>query len=606
MRPAAVLSRLLTAILVAAILVSPLRAVAVDEVQRHGIARHGDPALPPGFAHLPYANPDAPKGGRLVLGLQGTFDSLNPMVVVGVAPDAVPRYVQQSLLARSLHEPFTGYGLLARSVEMPDDRSSVLFRLDPRARFSDGRPVTAGDVRFTFELLRDHGKPFHRSSLGQVRAVETPDEHTIRFDLGGSEDRELPLIIGRLPIHPAHATDAGRFASTTLDPPIGSGPYRVTEVRPGERVVLTRRRDFWAEDHPLTRGLFNFEEIRYEFYRDGNTRFEAFKAGLYDVHIETDPARWRTGYDVPAVRDGRIKRETIPLRTPKGMGGFVFNTRRPHFADARVREALGLVLDFPWINRNLFHGLLSRTGSYFDKSELSARGVPADERERALLAPFPDAVRPDILQGRYAPFETDGSGRDRDAARRALALLAAAGWTLENDRLRRRGTGETLAFEMLVQSAQQERLALSFAAALRRIGVGMRIRQVDDVQFWRRLGAFDFDMIQWTWGVSTSPGSEQRSRWGSDAAGRPGSLNFAGVRSPAADRMIAAVLAARSRDEFVSAVRALDRVLLSGFYVVPLFHAPDQWIAYDAGLRRPALTPLDGVALELWWREPRG
>ena len=590
----------------AVLLAGPGPAAVAEPSERHGIAMHGEPALPPGFAHLPYANPVAPKGGRIAIGIPGTFDSLNPMVVIGVAPDAVPRYVQQSLLARALDEPFTGYGLLARSVEMPEDRSFVLFRLDPRARFSDGRPVTAADVRFTFELLREHGKPFHRSSLAGVKAVETPDELTIRFDLSGSDDRELPLIIGRLPIYPAHATDRSRFPSPTLQAPIGSGPYRVTDVRPGERIVLTRRRDWWAEDHPLTRGLFNFDEIRYEFHRDGNTLFEAFKAGLTDVHFETDPARWERGYDVPAVRKGRIRREAIPLRTPKGMGGFVFNTRRPLIADPRVREALGLVLDFPWINRNLFHGLVRRTGSYFDKSELSARWVAADERERALLAPFPDAIRPDILEGHYAPFETDGSGRDRDAARRALALLAEAGWVLENDRLIRRETGEPFAFEMLVQSAQQERLALHFASALRRLGVTMRVRQVDNVQYWRRLAAFDFDMIQWTWPVSSSPGTEQRNRWSSGAADRPGSLNFAGVRSPAADRMIDAMLAARSREDFVSVVRAFDRVLLSGFYVVPLFHAPDQWIAYDAGLKRPLLTPHDGAAIELWWRERPG
>ena len=426
---------------VAVLLAGPSSGAATGEAaERHGIAMHGEPALPPGFAHLPYANPQAPNGGRIAIGLQGTFDSLNPLVVIGVAPDAVPRYVQQSLLARALDEPFTGYGLLARSVEMPEDRSFVLFRLDPRARFSDGRPVTAEDVRFTFELLRQHGKPFHRSSLSQVKAVEIPDEWTIRFDLSGSDDRELPLIIGRLPIYPAHATDPSRFSGTTLQAPIGSGPYRVTEVRPGERVVLARRRDWWAENHPLTRGLFNFDEIRYEFHRDGNTLFEAFKAGLTDVHFETDPARWERGYDVPEVREGRIKREAIPLRTPKGMGGFVFNTRRPLFADPRVREALGLVLDFPWINRNLFHGLVSRTGSYFDKSELSARGVPADERERALIAAFPDAIRPDILDGHYAPFETDGSGRDRDAARSRCSPRLAGSWrTTASCGARRRG-----------------------------------------------------------------------------------------------------------------------------------------------------------------------
>lgn len=578
------------------------RGAGASETGRTGLAMHGQPALPDGFGHLPYADPRAPKAGRVVLGVQGTFDSLNPLVVRGVAPDAVPRYVLQSLMVRSADEPFTLYALVARSYEMPPDRSAITFRLDPRARFSDGVALTAKDVAFTFDLLKRHGKPFHRSSLSLVRAVETPDEHTIRFDLAGAGDRELPLILAMMPIVPAHATDAERFEETTLKPPVGSGPYEIVDVKPGERLTLRRRADFWAADLAACRGLYNFDEIRYDFYRDANTLFEAFKAGLYDFRIENEPARWATGYDIPAVRDGRIVRETVPLGTPKGMNGFVFNTRRPLFADIRVRQALGYLFDFGWVNRNLYFGMLRRTTSYFEGSDLSSHGRPADARERALLAPFPDAVRPDILEGRWSPSTPDGSGRDRDLARQALDLLAQAGWTLEGDGLRRQEGGEPFAFELLVVSRQQERLALNYATSLARIGIRVSVRLVDDVQYWRRLSSFDFDMIQWTWLGSPSPGNEQRNRWSMEAAARTGSLNYAGARSPAVDAMIDRLLAAESREDYVAAVRALDRVLLSGFYVVPLFNVPDQWIAHVAALKRPASTPLFGPGLEIWWR----
>jgi peptide/nickel transport system substrate-binding protein len=576
------------------------------EPLRHGIAMHGEPALEPGFEHLPYADPRAPRGGRITLALQGTFDSLNPLIVLGVAPDVVPRYVLQSLMMRSADEPFTIYGLVARSVEMPEDRSFITFNLDPRARFSDGHPLTAEDVRFSFEALKAHGKPFHRSSFSQVKGVEILDPHRIRFDLSGSSDRELPLLIGMtMPILPAHATRMETFDKTSLTPPIGSGPYALTEVRPGERVVLNRRKDYWGEDLPVTRGLYNFDEIRYDFYRDANSLFEAFKAGLYDFRIEGDPGQWATGYDIPAVRDGRILRETLTTRLPKGMNGFVFNTRKALFADVRVREALSHLFDFDWVNRNLFFGQLTRSDSYFSGSDLASTGKPADGRERALLAASPGAVREDILEGRWEPPAGDGSGRDRDMARRALALLSEAGWVLENDVLRRKGTGEPFAFEMLVNSRSQERLALNFSQSLGRVGIQARVRLVDDVQYWRRLARFDFDMVQWLWPGTPSPGNEQRNRWGSAAAERSGSHNHAGVASPAIDRLIDALLEARSREDFVSTVRALDRALLSGFYVVPLFYLKDQWLAYSSDLKRPDRTPLMGTNIDTWWRQPR-
>ena len=581
-------------------------AAAEQGMLRHGIAMHGEPALEPGFEHLPYANPQAPRGGRITLALQGTFDSLNPLIVLGVAPDVVPRYALQSLMMRSTDEPFTIYGLVARTVEMPEDRSFITFNLDPRARFSDGHPLTAEDVRFSFEALKKYGKPFHRSSFGQVRSVEILDPHRIRFDLSGSNDRELPLLIGMtMPIFPAHATRIETFDKTSLTPPIGSGPYALTEVRPGERVVLSRRKDYWGEDLPITRGLYNFDEIRYDFYRDANSLFEAFKAGLYDFRIEGDPGQWATGYDIPAVREGRIVRDTMSTRLPKGMNGFVFNTRKPLFADVRVREAIGYLFDFDWVNRNLFFGQLTRSDSYFSGSDLASTGRPADEKERALLAAFPGAVREDILEGRWEPPAGDGSGRDRDMARRALALLSEAGWVLENDVLRQKGSGEPFAFELLVNSRSQERLALNFSQSLSRIGIQARVRLVDDVQYWRRLARFDFDMVQWLWPGTPSPGNEQRNRWGSAAAGRSGSHNHAGVASPAIDHLIDALLEARSREDFVSAVRALDRTLLSGFYVVPLFYLKDQRLAYRSDLKRPDRTPLMGTNIDTWWRPPR-
>lgn len=565
---------------------------------------HGEPALKPGFTHLPYADPAAPKGGRIIFGLQGTFDSLNPLVVLGVAPDAVPRYVQQSLLLRSADEPFTAYGLLASRVELNEARTRLAFEIDERAKFSDGKPVTADDVLFTFEILKAKGKPFHRSSLGRVTKASAPSPRRVEFELGDGSNRELPLVIGAMPIFARHATDAEKFGDTSFKAALGSGPYVVEEVRPGESITLKRRSDFWAEDHPLTRGLFNPDEIRYDFYRDANALFEAFKAGLYDIRIEPDPTRWMTGYDVPAVRDGRILREALRFEAPKGMTGLVFNTRRPVFSDIRVREALGIMFDFEWVNRNLFHGVYRRAGSFFSDSDLSALGVPADEREKALLAKFPGAVRADILDGKWAPSATDGSGRDRDQARAALDLLKAGGYALKDGVLRNAKTGEPFAFEITVTNRPQERLALNYASSVARLGIAVSVRLIDDVQYWRRLSAFDFDMIQWTWPASASPGNEQIGRWGSANAERKGALNYAGVKSPAVDAVLQQLLAARDREDFVASVRSLDRLLLSGFYVVPLYYLPETWIALARDVSLPARKPAYFLATEALWRRP--
>ena len=571
----------------------------------HAIAMHGTPAMGEGFVAPDYANADAPQGGRMVQGVLGTFDSLNPFIVKGLPAQAIRGYVVESLMARGYDEPFTLYGLLARTVETDDARSYVTFSLDPAAHFSDGAPVTADDVIFSFQILRDHGRPNHRAFYSKVAKAEKLDARRVRFDLGGSNDRELPLILGLMPVLPQHAINAARFEETTLVKPVGSGPYVVAEVDAGKSVTFKRDPNYWGRALPINRGLWNFDTLRFDYYRDANAYFEAFKAGLYDVRSEIDPARWRTGYDFPAVRDGRIVKEAFTSGLPKVSSAFVFNTRRWIFSDIRVREAITLLFDAEWVNRNFFFDLYGRSAGFFPGSELSAYHRPADERERALLAPFPDAVRADVLDGTWSPPVSDGSGRDRENRKRALELLEAAGFEFKGATLRERNSGQPFGFEIMVTSRDQERLALAFASNLARAGIQTQVRLVDAVQYDQRRVSFDFDMIENRWEQSLSPGNEQSFYWGSAAADEQGSRNYMGVRSPAIDAMIEAMLRARARDDFVATVRALDRVLISGNYVVPLFYLPEQWVARWAFLAHPARTSLSGYLPETWWRQPK-
>src|SRR5262249_44855221 len=398
--------------------------------------------------------------------------------------------------------------------------------------------------------------------------------------------------------------DPARFEETTFTAPVGSGPYLVKDVDPGKSVTLVRNSAYWGEGLAVNRGLWNFDEVRFEFYRDANVHFDAFKRGLYDAREETDPTRWKTGYDFPAARDGRVIAEALPNGQPKGMEGFVFNTRRPLFADVRVREALGLLFDFEWINRNYFFDLYRRTGSYFDGSELSARGRPADPRERELLAAYPSPVRPDVMAGTWTPPVTAGSGRDRETLKRALALLSAAGYELKGTELRERASGRPFAFEILVATRDKERLALASARDLKRAGISVKVRQLDGIEYQQRLQTFDYDMIIYRWDQSLSPGNEQSFYFGSAAADADGSRNYMGAKNPAIDAMIAAVLQTADRAYFVSAVPALDRRLIYGFCVVPLFHPADQWIARWTRIERPAKTSLSGYLPETWWHRP--
>jgi peptide/nickel transport system substrate-binding protein len=582
---------------------APAQANSVGP-QVGAIAMHSDPALPPNFNHLPYVDLQAPKGGKLNLAYLGAFDSLNPYNVKALSTaQGLIGNVYQSLMARSADEPFTLYGLIAKSIETNPERDHVVFHLDPTARFSDGTPVTSADVVFTFNLLKAKGRPQQRAAFSLVKSIDAPDDWTIAYDLSGANDRELPLTLAIMPVLSRAHIDAEHFEDQTLQIPVGSGPYRVVEVKPGERLVLERNPDYWAKDLPISRGLYNFDKIRIDYYRDATAMFEAFKAGLIDYRVEDDTNRWRNDYDFPAAKDGRIVRAAIPTALPKGVSGFAFNTRRPRFADPRVREALASMFDFEWINANLFGGAYKRSEGFFDDSELSSIGRPASERERALLAPYPGDVRDDVMEGKWRAPVSDGTGRDREIAKSALDRLIAAGYSLRDGHLVG-AEGKPLAFEILVRNRDEERLALAYARNLARIGVVATVRLVDEVQFQRRRTSFDFDMMIGSWVASPSPGNEQRGRWSSAAADAQGAYNISGVRSPAVDAMIAAILAAKSNEDFTAAVRALDRLLISGFYIVPLYYAPEQWIAYSSKLGRPEKTPLFGVELSAWWREP--
>src|SRR5271157_1603073 len=566
------------------------------------IAMHGNPALPPGFDQLPYVNPEAPKGGRLDLAYLGAFDSLNPYNVKALSTaQGLIGNVYQSLMARSADEPFTLYGLIAKSVETNDARDKLVFHLDPAAHFSDGSPITSADVLFTFNLLKAKGRPQQRAAFGLVKAAEAPDPWTVRFDLSGANDRELPLTMAIMPVLSRAHTDAEHFEDQTLQIPVGSGPYRVADVKPGERLVLERDPNYWARNLPITRGLYNFDSIRIDYYRDATAMFEAFKAGLIDYRVEDDTTRWRGEYDFPAAKDGRIVKAAIPSGLPKGVSGFAFNLRRAPFADVRVREALASMFDFEWINANLFGGAYKRSEGFFDDSELSSIGRAASARERELLAPFPGAVRDDVMEGQWRAPVSDGTGGDRTIARRAIDELQRAGYVLRSGHLVD-AHGAPLVFEILVKNRDEERLALAYARNLARIGVAANVRLVDEVQFQRRRTSFDFDVMIGTWVASPSPGNEQRGRWSSAAANAEGAYNICGVASPAIDAMIASILAAESNEDFVAAVRALDRLLISGFYIAPLYYAPEQWIAYSTKLGRPEQTPLFGVELSSWWR----
>ncbi len=574
----------------------------------HAIAMHGEPALPSDYTHFPYVKPDVKKGGSVRYGVVGTFDSLNPFVLKsmrttarGVWDPQFGHLVFEPLMQRSADEPFSVYGLLAQSVEMDEERSFIQFNLNPEARWSDGEPVTPEDVIFTMELLRDKGRTPFSARLTPVERMEKVGTHGVKFIFNEKSDREFPLILATAtPILPRHATDVANFENSSLAIPVGSGPYTVKSVKPGERIVFERNPDYWGKDIPAKVGFDNYDQISVEYFLQDNTLFEAFKKGVVDIYPDGSPTHWARAYDFPDVRNGAVIKDTFRPELPTGMVGFVFNTRRPLFANAKVREALALAFDFEWANRNLFEGAYTRTESFWQNSPLSSLGMPADARELEILGDARNTIDPAVLDGSYRLPKTDASGGDRKILRRVVELMKEGGYTIKGGRMSD-ASGRPMRFEIMTQTPDQEKLAIAYQRTLRMIGVEATIRTVDDAQYQARSASFDYDVIVKSYPSTLSPGIEQVGRWGSISRDREGSNNFAGVADPNIDRAIQAMLGARSREEFQAAVRAYDRLLIAGHYLVPLYHVPEQWVARRSHIGYPDETPLYGYQLPVWF-----
>jgi microcin C transport system substrate-binding protein len=562
------------------------------------MSMYGDLKYGPGFKHFAYTNPEAPKGGDVKLAAVGTFDTLNPFILKGV-PAVGLGEIFDTLTLASLDEPFSQYGLLAETIEAPADRSWVAFTLRPEARFHDGTPVTVEDVIWTFETLKAKGHPQYRSYYAQVVRAEKTGDRRVKFSFGPGENRELPLIVGQLPVLSKAWWSKRDFDKTTLEPPLGSGAYKVDAVEPGRSITYRRVKDYWGARLPVNRGRDNFDTLRIDYYRDSTVSLEAFKGGEYDFRQENSAKNWATAYATPAVSQGLIKKEAIKNEVPTGMQGFVFNTRRPVFQDRRVRQAIAYAFDFEWANKNLFYGQYVRTKSYFSNSELAARGLPGPE-ELKVLEPFRGKIPEEVFGKAFEPPVTDGSGNFREGAREALRLLQEAGWTVKGQRLVN-ARGEPLAFEILLTDAGWERIALPFVKNLERLGIAARARTVDTAQYQKRQEAFDFDMSVEVFPQSLSPGNEQRDYWGSEAADTKGSRNIAGIKDPVVDTLIDLVIQAPDRPSLVARTRALDRVLLWGHYVVPQYHIQAFRVAYWDRFSRPAIAPKYGLGLDTWW-----
>lgn len=582
----------------------PSWAQAAEAVPAHALAMYDDVKYPADFTHFDYVNPDAPRGGSIVLPAVGTsFDTLNPFVLRGT-PAAGVTMIYETLTEPSLDEPFTQYGLLAETIATPKDRSFVEYRLREAARWHDGRPVTVDDVIFSFQILTTQGTPFFRAYYANVAKVEATGERTVRFTFDGASNRELPLIVGQLSILPKHWWEGRDFQAPSLDLPLGSGPYQVARAEPGRSIAYDRVEDWWAADVPAMRGRYNFDAIRYDYYRDLNVAFEAFKAGAYDWHIESSAMKWATGYTGPAVERGLIVKEEVVRDRGGSMQGYWFNLRRDQFKDPRVRQAIGYAFDFEWSNKTLFYGQYTRSDSYFAGSTtLASHGLP-EGAELALLEPFRDQLPKEVFEQEFKLPVTDGSGNNRDQLRQAIALFKAAGWEVRDRKLTELATGKPMRFEILLDSPLFERITSPFVKNLERLGIEATIRTIDAAQYENRTKQFDFDMVVEIVGQSLSPGNEQREFWGSKAAGEPGSRNLPGIASPVVDAMIDKVIRAQTRDELETACRALDRVLLWGFYVVPHWYGKSDRLARWDKFGRPPAFPKYGIDQFAWWIDP--
>lgn len=568
-------------------------------VVSYGLSLFGDLKYQPGFTHFDYTEPNAPKGGTMKLSSIGTFDTLNPFVVKGV-PAAGVGAVFDTLMARSEDEPASEYPLIAESADLAADKLSVLYTLRKEARFHDGTPITPADLVWTFDTLRTKGAPMYRSYYGDVTKVEVEGERGVRFRFKNADNRELPTILGEMPVLSKAYWASRDFEKTTLDPPLGSGPYKIDAVEPGRSITYRRVADYWGADLPVNKGRNNVDVIRYDYYRDSTIALEAFKAGQYDIRRENSSKAWAASYDSPALRNGLFKKEEIHNELPSGMQGFAYNLRRPLFQDPKVRQALGYAFDFEWSNKNLFYGYYKRTRSYFDNSELAATGLPQGE-ELKILEPYRGRIPDAVFTTEYDPPKYDESGNIRDGLRQALDLLKQAGWVFKGEKLVNDKTGEPFEFELLLDDPLMERIALPFLQNLKRLGINANLRTVDVAQYEKRMENYDFDMAVAVFPQSLSPGNEQREFFGSEAADQPGSRNLIGIKSKVVDELIEQLIAAPSRESLLAHTRALDRVLQHGYYVIPQFHLGAYWVAYWDKFRRPAVAPKYALGFDSWW-----
>ncbi|MDP3848123.1 MAG: extracellular solute-binding protein [Pseudomonas sp.] len=569
---------------------------------QHAITLYGEPPkYPSNFNHFEFVNPDAPKGGTLRQSGLGGFDSLNPFINKGVAADDIG-LIYDTLTRHSLDEPFTEYGLLAGKIEVAPDKTWVRFYLRPEARFSDGQPVTAADVVFSFETLMKDGAPQYKGYYADVAKATAEDPLRVRFDFKRSNNRELPLILGQLAVLPKHWWANRDFTKGNLEIPVGSGPYRVAKVEPGRSISYERVKDWWGKDLPVNRGFYNFDNLVIDYYRDSSVALEALKAGQFDFWLEISAKNWATAYNTPAVNDGRLLKEQILNLNPTGMQGFVFNIRRPIFQDRRVREALSLLLDFEWTNKQLFNGAYTRTRSYFENSELAANGLPTGD-ELKILEPLRDKLNPQLFTQAFSLPTSDASGIIRDQQRRAYQLLQEAGWKIVDDHMVD-ASGKPVKFEFLLAQIDFERVLLPFKRNLADLGIELEIRRVDVSQYITRLRSRDYDLIVGGFGQSNSPGNEQREYWHSSSADKPGSRNFIGLQDQAIDSLVEGLINADSRQNLIDHSKALDRALQWGYYVIPNWHIKTWRVAYWSHFEHPKVTPLYDLGLMTWWAKP--
>ena len=581
-----------------------LLGTSLQAAPQHAITLYGEPPkYPANFKHFDYVNPEAPKGGTLRQAGFGGFDSLNPFINKGVAADNIG-LVYDTLTSHSLDEPFTEYGLLARQIERAPDNGWVRFYLRPEARFHDGKPVTADDVVFTFETLIRDGAPQYKSYYSDVLKATAESPTRVRFDFKHKGNRELPLILGQLPVLPKHWWAGRDFNKGNLDMPLGSGPYRVVDVQAGRSIAFERVQDWWGKDLPVNRGFYNFDRLVTDYYRDNTVALEAFKAHQFDFWLETSAKNWATAYDIPAVGEGKLRKEEMPNSNPTGMQGFIFNTRREQLQDPRVREALSLLFDFEWTNKQLFNGAYTRTGSYFENSELASSGLPS-AAELAILEPLRGKIPDAVFNQPFSLPVTDGSGIIRDQQRRAYQLLQEAGWHIEGDRMLD-ARGKPVTIEFLLAQTEFERVLLPYKRNLNDLGIELEIRRVDVSQYINRLRSRDFDMLVGGFAQSSSPGNEQREYWHSSSADNPGSRNLIGLRDPAIDSLVEGLIQSDSRQSLINHARALDRVLLAGHYVLPNWHIKTWRLAYWNTIEHPAVPPLYDFALMSWWSTAAG